>query len=68
MTYGLSYVADPRRDLITLQNTASKNELNKDMLKMKKQLEHWQQQAGLSEQQRAMLELSDVTDERAVEE
>lgn len=50
------------------QNTASKNELNKDMLKMKKQLEHWQQQAGLSEQQRAMLELSDVTDERAVEE
>ncbi len=43
--------------------------MNKDMIKIKKQIEHWQQQAGLSAEQRALVDLSEVSEERsAVEE
>lgn len=34
--------------LCGLQNDASKNEMNKDMLRLKKQVEYWKEQAGLS--------------------
>ena len=31
-----------------MQNDASKNEANKDMLRLKKQVDYWKEQAGLS--------------------
>lgn len=49
----------------SLQNTASKNELNKDMQRMKKQLEYWKEQAGLPPGQRAAVDLADINEERA---
>lgn len=47
-----------------MQNDASKNEANKEILKMKKQIEYWKEQAGLSPEQRAMVDMSEVQDQR----
>ena len=38
-----------------LQNVASKNEMNKDMIKLKKQLEHWQQQVRVEKEKNRIL-------------
>lgn len=42
----------------SLQNTASKNEVSKDVLKMKKQIDYWKEQAGLPPDQRAAVDAS----------
>lgn len=55
------------RSCLSLQNSASKNEMSKDMIKMKKMIEYWKEQAGLSPEQRAQVDLVDVTEERTVE-
>lgn len=49
----------------TIKNDTSKNESNKDILKIKKQLEYWKEQAGLSPDQRALVDLQDVQDCRS---
>ena len=50
------------------QNNASKNELSKDMLRMKKQIEYWKEQAGLPPEQRALVDLAESADERSADE
>ncbi|KAK9917170.1 hypothetical protein WJX75_001536 [Coccomyxa subellipsoidea] len=48
----------------TIKNEVTKNEANKEMLKVRKQLEYWKEQAGLSPEQRAYVDLEEITDER----
>ncbi len=48
----------------TIKNEVTKNEANKEILKLKKQLEYWKEQAGLSPEQRAFVDLEEITDER----
>ncbi|GAX81265.1 hypothetical protein CEUSTIGMA_g8697.t1 [Chlamydomonas eustigma] len=52
----------------TIKNSASKNEMSKDMLRLKKQIEYWKDQAGLPPEQRAAVDLQEVSEERAVDE
>ena len=49
----------------TIKNEVTKNEANKEILKLRKQLEHWKEQAGLSPAQRAYMDLEEIADERA---
>ena len=49
----------------TIKNEVTKNEANKEILKLRKQLEYWKEQAGLAPAQRAYVDLEDITDERA---
>ena len=39
-------------------------ESNKEMLKLRRALDYWKEQAGLSPEQRAYVDLEDITDER----
>ena len=48
----------------TIKNEVTKMESNKEMLKLKKQLEFWKEQAGLSPEQRKYVDLEDIADER----
>ncbi|KAK9831534.1 hypothetical protein WJX81_006588 [Elliptochloris bilobata] len=48
----------------TIKNNVTKNEANKEILKLRKQIDFWKEQAGLSPEQRAYVELEDITDER----
>ena len=48
----------------TIKNEVTKMESNKEMLKVRRQLEYWKEQAGLSPEQRAYVDLDDITDER----
>lgn len=48
----------------TIKNEVTKNEANKEILKLKKQLEYWKEQAGLSPEQRAFVDLEEITNER----
>ena len=38
------------------------------MLRLKKQIEHWKEQAGLPPEQRALVDLTEIADERAADE
>jgi predicted protein tyrosine phosphatase len=49
----------------TIKNEVTKHEANREMLKLRKQLEYWKEQAGLAPEQRAYVDLEDITDERA---
>jgi hypothetical protein len=49
-----------------LQNDATKNEANKEMLRLKKQVEYWKEQAGLPAEQRDIVDLTDVSDTRSL--
>lgn len=47
----------------TIKNDSSRNESNKDMLKLKKQVEYWKEQAGLvSAEARTAADLIDIQD------
>lgn len=48
----------------TIKNEVTKMESSKEMLKLKRQLEYWKEQAGLSPEQRKYVDLEDITDER----
>ena len=48
----------------TIKNDVTKMESNKEMLKLKKQLEFWKEQAGLSPEQRKYVDLEDIAEER----
>lgn len=48
----------------TIKNDCSRNETNKEVLKLKKQIEYWKEMAGLSPEQREMVELSEITESR----
>ncbi|GLC77793.1 hypothetical protein PLESTB_000955500 [Pleodorina starrii] len=50
----------------TIKNDATKNEANKEMLRLKKQVEYWKEQAGLPAEQRDIVDLMDVSDTRSV--
>ena len=41
----------------TIKNDVSRNEVSKDVVKLRQQVEYWKQQAGLSPEQRAAVEL-----------
>lgn len=38
--------------------------MSKDMQRLKKQMEYWKEQAGLPPDQRAMVDLTEITDDR----
>ena len=48
----------------TIKNDVTKHESNKEMQKLRKQLEHWKEQAGLSADQRELVDLEDIPDMR----
>lgn len=48
----------------TIKNDVSKNEANKDMQKLRRQLEYWKEQAGLTPEQRRFVDLEEITNER----
>lgn len=48
----------------TIKNDVSKNETNKEMLKMKKMMDYWKAQAGIPEDLRDYVDLQEITDER----
>ena len=50
----------------TIKNDVTKMEASKEMLKLKRQVEHWKEQAGLSPAQRAFVDLEDIEDKRNV--
>ncbi|KXZ52314.1 hypothetical protein GPECTOR_10g946 [Gonium pectorale] len=50
----------------TIKNDATKNEANKEMLRLKKQVEYWKEQAGLPAEQRDIVDLVDVSDTRSM--
>lgn len=50
----------------TIKNDASKNETNKETLKLRKAIEYWKEQAGLQPEQRAAVDMVDITDARSV--
>lgn len=47
-----------------IKNNVTKMEANKEMVKLKKQLEYWKEQAGLSPEQRRYVDLEDIPNER----
>ena len=49
----------------TIKNEVTKHEASRELLKLRKQLEYWKEQAGLSPAQRAYVDLEDIADERA---
>ncbi len=48
----------------TIKNDATKNESNKEMLKLKKNLDYWKEQAGLPADKRDVVDLSDIAEVR----
>ena len=48
----------------TIKNEVTKMESNKEMMKLRRQLEYWKEQAGLSPEQRQYVDLEEITDER----
>jgi hypothetical protein len=55
---------------MVLQNVVKKDEDNKDMLKLKKQIEYWKEQAGLPPNQRIRewASYEDIGGERVLED
>lgn len=54
----------PRAQPPSPQNDATKNEANKEMVRIRKQVDYWKEQAGLPAAQRDIVDLLDVTDAR----
>ena len=50
----------------TIKNDVTKHESNKEILKLKKQIELWKERAGLSPERRAYIDLEDITDQRHI--
>ena len=50
----------------TIKNDVTKMEASKEMLRLKRQVEHWKEQAGLSPAQRAFVDLEEIEDKRNV--
>ncbi|PNH02813.1 Kinesin-like calmodulin-binding protein [Tetrabaena socialis] len=50
----------------TIKNDATKNEANKEMLRLKKQVEYWKEQAGLPADQRDNIDMVDISDTRSM--
>ena len=48
----------------TIKNSVGRMELGKDMLKLKKMVDYWKEQAGLPPQARDYVDLEDIVDER----
>ncbi|MEW5314403.1 MAG: hypothetical protein WDW38_005908 [Sanguina aurantia] len=46
----------------TIKNDASKNESNKEMLRLKRTIDHWKEQAGLPAEMRSYVDLVDIRD------
>ncbi|KAG2501877.1 hypothetical protein HYH03_000375 [Edaphochlamys debaryana] len=49
----------------TIKNDATKNEANKEMLRLKKQVEYWKEQAGLPAEARDIVDLVDIQDKQS---
>jgi len=48
----------------TIKNDASRNEANKDMLRLKKQVDYWKEQAGLPAELRQIVDLTPIEERR----
>ncbi|KAJ9511982.1 hypothetical protein QJQ45_004434 [Haematococcus lacustris] len=48
----------------TIKNDASKNEANKEVLRLRKQVDHWKEQAGLPPSKRGLVDLVEIADKR----
>lgn len=48
----------------TIKNDATKNESSKDIVRLKKQIDYWKEQAGLPPAQRALVDLQPIEDQR----
>ncbi len=53
-----------RARLVCAQNEATKNESNKEVQRLKKQLDNWKEQAGLPADKRAVVDLVQVLNQR----
>eukprot|EP00798_Chlamydomonas_sp_ICE-L_P009531 gene9531-12470_t len=51
-----------------IKNESTKNELNKEMLKLKKAVDHWKEQAGLTPEQRSRVDLMPIQNIRQIGE
>uniref|UniRef100_A0A7S0Y9G8 Kinesin motor domain-containing protein n=1 Tax=Polytomella parva TaxID=51329 RepID=A0A7S0Y9G8_9CHLO len=48
----------------TIKNDASKNEANRDLIKLKKQIDYWKDQAGLPAGQRDIVDLLEISEQK----
>lgn len=48
----------------TIKNDVTKNEANKDVIKLRRIVDYWKEQAGLAPEQRHYVDLEDIRDER----
>jgi hypothetical protein len=48
----------------TIKNDATKSESNKEVLKLRKQLDYWKEQSGLAPAQRAYVDLEEIEENR----
>jgi hypothetical protein len=53
---------------VSVQNDATKMESNKDMLRLKKQVDYWKEQAGLPAEMRDIVDLMNIEDRRQPDE
>ncbi len=52
----------------TIKNVVTQSTSTKEVLKLRQQLEYWKEQAGLSPEQRAVVDLNPILDQRFVVE
>lgn len=50
----------------TIRNDVTKNDCDKEVLKMKRQIDYWKEQAGLPAHKRDYVDLVEITDEKQV--
>ena len=50
----------------TIKNDVTKMEASKEILRLKRQVEHWKEQAGLSPEQRTYVDLADIENKRNI--
>ena len=67
MTHCGSRCAQYATRVRTIKNDVSRHEVSKDLVKLQRQVEYWKEQAGLSPEQRAAVELHDIPDAREAE-
>jgi len=52
----------------TIKNDVTRQEVGKDVTRLQRQLEYWKEQAGLSPEQRAAVDLVEIPEARFVEQ
>ncbi len=68
LTDGFCCVAQYATRVRTIKNVVTQSTSTKEVIKLQKQLEYWKEQAGLSPEQRAVVDLNPIEDARFVVE